>query len=125
MRKVVKKLVNRKRSPFFTLRPLFAKSIMRRFVADKAKTLINRSRTTCSSSFPPPIITSTSVLQRLTSSSSSSSQSTAVLRFLSTSSDSMASDYSSTPVTLNNVNPKVDFLIFYFSAIALIDLSFF
>ncbi|XP_010318451.1 alanine aminotransferase 2 [Solanum lycopersicum] len=107
MRKVVKKLVNRKRSPFFTLRPLFAKSIMRRFVADKAKTLINRSRTTCSSSFPPPIITSTSVLQRLTSSSSSSSQSTAVLRFLSTSSDSMASDYSSTPVTLNNVNPKV------------------
>ncbi|WMV22542.1 hypothetical protein MTR67_015927 [Solanum verrucosum] len=75
---------------------------MRRFVADKAKTLINRSRTTCSSS--SPITTSTSVLQRLTS---SSSQSPAVLRFLSTSSDSMASDYSSTPVTLNNVNPKV------------------
>ncbi|KAH0691096.1 hypothetical protein KY289_018454 [Solanum tuberosum] len=75
---------------------------MRRFVADKAKTLINRSRTTCSSS--SPITTSTSVLQRLTS---SSSQSPAVLRFLSTSSDSMASDYSSTPVTLNNINPKV------------------
>ncbi|KAK6796076.1 hypothetical protein RDI58_009531 [Solanum bulbocastanum] len=75
---------------------------MRRFVADKAKTLINRSRTTCSSS--SPITTSTSVLQRLTS---SSPQSPAVLRFLSTSSDSMASDYSSTPVTLNNVNPKV------------------
>ncbi|KAK4736252.1 hypothetical protein R3W88_010513 [Solanum pinnatisectum] len=75
---------------------------MRRFVADKVKTLINRSRTTCSSS--SPITTSTSALQRLTS---SSSQSPAVLRFLSTSSDSMASDYSSTPVTLNNVNPKV------------------
>ncbi|KAH0704024.1 alanine aminotransferase 2-like isoform X1 [Solanum tuberosum] len=77
---------------------------MRRFVADKAKTLISRSRTTCSSS--SPITTSTSVLQRLTS-SSSQSQSPAVLRFLSTSSDSMASDYSSTPITLNNVNPKV------------------
>ncbi|KAJ8535786.1 hypothetical protein K7X08_034187 [Anisodus acutangulus] len=63
---------------------------MRRFVADKVKNLINRTRTTCSSH--------TNVLQRITSS-----------QFLSTlhPSDSMGSDYSSTPVTLNNVNPKV------------------
>ncbi|CAN4089215.1 unnamed protein product [Withania somnifera] len=80
---------------------------MRRFVA---KYLINRTRTT-SSSYSPT--TSTSVLQRRTSSPSpsSSSQSASVLRFLSTlhpsPSDSMASDHSSTPVTLNNVNPKV------------------
>ncbi|KAF3647501.1 Alanine aminotransferase 2 [Capsicum annuum] len=76
---------------------------MRRFVADKAKYLINRTRTTCSS---PSTSTSTSLFHRLTSSPSpSSSKSAGVLRFLST--DSMASDYSSTPVTLNNVNPKV------------------
>ncbi|XP_060206032.1 alanine aminotransferase 2-like [Lycium barbarum] len=72
---------------------------MRRFVADKAKHLINKTRTTCSSPS-----TTTKVLQRGTASTSPSS-SQSVVRFLST--DSMGSDYSSTPLTLNNVNPKV------------------
>ncbi|XP_059302978.1 alanine aminotransferase 2, mitochondrial-like isoform X2 [Lycium ferocissimum] len=72
---------------------------MRRFVADKAKHLINKTRTTCSSPS-----TTTNVLQRGTASTSPSS-SQSVVRFLST--DSMGSDYSSTPLTLNNVNPKV------------------
>ncbi|XP_009606549.1 alanine aminotransferase 2 [Nicotiana tomentosiformis] len=77
---------------------------MRRFVADKAKNLITKTRTTYSS---PSSSTTTCVLQRRTS----SPQSASVLRFLSilhtAPSDSMASDYSSTPVTLNNLNPKV------------------
>lgn len=77
---------------------------MRRFVAEKARNLVAQA-----ASSPPPSLSS-SVFPRRTSSSSP-------LRFLSgtsttphpsPSSDSMAgSDYSSTPLTLQSINPKV------------------
>nr|GLL35068.1 alanine aminotransferase 2-like [Ipomoea trifida] len=77
---------------------------MRRFVAEKSRNLVAQA-----ASSPPPSLSS-SVFPRRTSSSSP-------LRFLSgttttphpsPSSDSMAgSDYSSTPLTLQSINPKV------------------